>query len=484
MEDTTTMKHTLLYIAVATLALIANVADAKAQGIADGQVKIKNTNVELNGKKVDVSMDICLDDLDLAANRGLVLTPLIVCGEDTAELETVEVLGRLRYLYYEREGKTTTDNPSIVERRYNGKAQTINYQSSVAYQEWMGESQLIMAEGKCKCNQQPLGPTMLNAMQKLDLDPSWHLQYAYAQPAPEPIKIRDVSGSARLQFALDKYDIRPNFAQNAQELDSIRRTIDLVRTDHDVHITSIALHGYASPDGSYSHNEVLAANRTKALRQYLVDYYTQLDPNLFSTASTAEDWEGTRKFFAGSTYDEKDAILRLIDSNLTPDQKDRSIASKYPAIYRVLIDDIYPTLRRTDYTVTFRVDTFNIEQARRIIRERPQKLSQQEMYRVANSYEVGSEDFNHVFDVAVLMFPTDKIANLNAANVALQRNDLSTAKRYLDKADSSAEAQNARGVLALMQEDYTTARSYFEAASNAGLSEAAANLKELDRHQK
>lgn len=53
----------------------------------------------------------------------------------------------------------------------------------------------------------------------------------------------------------------------------MRKTIDLVKNDADVHITSITLHGYASPDGSYANNEKLAKNRTKAVYDYLRNLY-------------------------------------------------------------------------------------------------------------------------------------------------------------------------------------------------------------------
>lgn len=94
-------------------------------------------------------------------------------------------------------------------------------------------------------------------------------EFAYIMPQPEAVKQRAEEGTARLNFDVDKYDIRPDFRNNAAELRKIRETIDLVRNDKDVKLTGIYLHGYASPDGPYAHNAELAKNRTCALENTL-----------------------------------------------------------------------------------------------------------------------------------------------------------------------------------------------------------------------
>ena len=73
------------------------------------------------------------------------------------------------------------------------------------------------------------------------------------------------------------------------------------------------------------------------------------------------------------------------------------------------------------------------------------------MFLVANTYKSGSQDFNDVFETAVRMYPNDETANLNAAIIALEKNDLAAAKRFLQKAGASPEAQNARAVLAIRE---------------------------------
>ena len=101
--------------------------------------------------------------------------------------------------------------------------------------------------------------------------------------------------------------------------------------------------------------------------------------------------------------------------------------------YRSMLKEIYPGLRKVNCKIDYTVVNFDVEQGRIIIRENPKYLSLNEMYQVANSYPKGSKDFVNVFDIAVRMYPTDQVANLNAAAVALSQKDLNTAVKYMEK---------------------------------------------------
>ena len=459
--------------------MLAGNAAAEQQGVAGGQVRVENKQFRKVGDKVKVAMDIRLDDLKLKSNRGLMLVPMMVNGEDTLRMQAVEVLGRKRYIYWQRNGATMTENPLVVERRHNGEQQTVTYKTEVGYEDWMTNSSLVLAEDNCGCTQSLLGNALTSDGGEALLGP-WKCAYAYVEPDPEPVKERHESGVARLNFHHDKYDIVPSLGNNRAELDSIRRTIDKVRDDADVTITSIELHGYASPDGNYYHNADLARNRIRALYLYLRDMYN-LPDGLYRNNTTPEDWEGAIAQARKSDLIKKDEVLSIMESEMHPDQKEAQLRLKTPADYRFLVDNVFPGLRRTEYTVNYDVRNFNLEEARKLINTRPQKLSLKEMYVVANSYERGSEEYKHAYDVAVAMFPNDETANVNAAYVALDGGDLGRAERYLKRAGNTPQAENARGALEVLRGNFDKARPHFQKAADAGLQEAVENLRELKR---
>ena len=154
------------------------------------------------------------------------------------------------------------------------------------------------------------------------------------------------------------------------------------------------------------------------------------------------------------------------------------------APYRYVLKNIYPSLRRSDYRVAYQVRFFTVEEGREIIKTRPQNLSLNEMFLVANTYPVGSQEFIDVFETAVRMYPKDEIANINAATAALSRNDLISAERCLNMVDSMKklpEYSNAMGVLMLLKGEYEHAEEYLNVAYESGLKVAGYNLEELTR---
>lgn len=452
---------------------------AGAQSVAGGQVKVNNKQFRKSGDKVKVSMDVCLDGLTLEANKGLMLVPMMVNGQDTLRMQAVEVLGRKRYIYWQRNGLTMTENPLVVERRHNGQPQTIAYSTQVPYEAWMTNSHLVLAEDACGCTQTLLGQVTDTDGGDALLGP-WRCAYAYVEPKAEGVKARHESGVARLNFHLDKYDIVPTLGNNQNELDSIRRTIDKVKNDEDVKITSIVLHGYASPDGNYQHNADLARNRIRALYLYLRSMYN-LPDNLYRNETTPEDWAGAIAAARVSPLAQRTQVLDIMEGDMEPDQKEAALKKNLPADYRYLLDNVFPGLRRTEYTVNYEVRNFNLDEARRMILTRPQKLSLQEMYVVANSYERGSQEYKRAYEVAVTMYPEDETANLNAAYVALDGGELDRAERFLKRAGQTPQAENARGALEVQRGRFAEALPHFQKADQAGLPEAKENLKELQR---
>ena len=318
---------------------------------------------------------------------------------------------------------------------------------------------------------EPVAPVV-----KVPYQPDYHL--AYLTPQAEQQKSRQLSGSAFLDFPVNKTDIRPDYRRNATELAKVVSTIEQVRADEYTTITHVSIHGYASPEGSYANNTRLAEGRAQAFAAY-VRSLIQLPSEVVSVNATPEDWQGlldylgTHRTGLGNNHD---AILAVAESDIAPDEKERLLRRQYPAEWRQLLEEVFPALRHSDYEVSYTVRPFTVEEACRIIREKPQHLSLNEMFLVANTYQPGSTDYNETFLTAVRMYPADETANLNAAVIALQKGDRDTASRYLQKAGQSPQAQNARGVMAAQQGRFHEAE---EILRKTEIPEARHNLEEL-----
>lgn len=457
---------------------------AMAQSIASGAVTIDSVQTHIVDSRVDVAFKLNLDNLKLKAEQQLVLTPMLVADGDTLALSPIVINGRSKQIRMERNGelasRRTDRRQPIVVRRKNGTQQSINYSQTVNRTRPIEaeQVQLLTAQDLCGCGDIENLESSLIA--NVENPAAWTPVIAFVKPAAEARKQRAEKGEAYLSFRVNKTDIVVDLFDNSRELAKITKTIDLVREDKNVQITGINIHGFASPDGPYANNERLARERAASLKNYVANLYP-INAKLFSSNSTPEDWDGFRRKVQQSNLANKEEIIKISNSSLAPDDKDKRIRQLYPHDYAVIMSDIYPRLRHSDYTVSYTVRPFSVEEAKQILKTRPQQLSLQEMFLVAQTMEPGSKEFNEVFDIAVRMFPDDPTANLNAACADIQRGDMESAERHLKRAGNSAEANNARGALAVARKNYKQAKQLFDEAAAAGSAEAKANAKRIER---
>ncbi len=344
----------------------------------------------------------------------------------------------------------------------------------------MMTAELSIGEDLCRCAGTKL-MTSADMLTTLDYTPKvFEPEYVYITPVAEAVKIREIHGSAYIDFPVSKTQIFPDYRRNPEELAKIRATIDVVKNDPDTRIVELNIKGYASPEGPYELNEQLAKGRTETLARYVQNLYT-LPSDLMKTSWDAEDWAGLIKYVRGSSIENKDAILAVItNETLAPDAREWKLKSTYPDQYRFLLSQVYPSLRHSDYSVRYTVRTYTeVSEIIEVMHTAPQKLSLSELFLVAQSLQPGTPEYNEVFDIAVLMFPTDETANLNAAVNALRHGDLDKAEAYLLKAGKSPQADYIRGIIAAKRDDYRTASTLLDAAAGSGLPQAAKALESL-----
>lgn len=455
-------------------------AQTKAQMQAAQQtvagVEVSNLKMKHHGQLFSVDMDMDLTGLKVKSNRAVVVTPVLKNGADSVELKSFAVYGRRRYIHYVRNNKSLLTGEADRNYRASQCPDTMDYSTVIPYAKWMNGATLTLRRQDYGCcnsllaeNASPLGTNSEEFFPTL----------VYARPEGNAEKHESLKRTAYIDFPVDKTVIYPEYRRNTVELGKIRATIDSVRADGDVTITSVWLKGFASPESPYAHNTELAIGRTAALKHYIQQLYHFAD-GVIVTEYEPEDWAGLRQFVEASNLEHRAEILMFIDSDIDPDVKEQRIKKAYPEEYRYMLHNFYPALRHTEYRVDYTIRSYtDIEEIKRVMKSQPQKLSLNEFYLLSQQYEPGSDEFTEVFETAVRMYPTDEHANLNAANAALRRGDLKRAEGYLAKAGTSAEAVYARAAHAILSEDYDTARALLKQAESMGLEQATETLKGL-----
>lgn len=461
--------------------VMAQTLSSTAQSrIVDG-VSVSNFKMEHYGDNMVLTMTIDLSGLAVKTNRTVLLTPRLVNNLDSVDMKSVGIYGRRRYYFYVRGNESMLTGRDEISYKASEKPESVDYQCVIPYEEWMDGSVLSLYRQDYGCCNSILGEQAGRIGHHTE---EFFPKLVYVQPQAEAVKSRSIEGIAFIDFPVNKTVIYPDYRHNATELGKIQSTIDSISNDHDVTITSVWLKGFASPEGSYPHNSELAMGRTNALKRYIQQLY-RFDDKAIRTDYEPEDWEGLRRYVDQSALENKVAILAIIDEQLDYDVKEAKIKRTYPQEYRKLLQDCYPSLRHTDYRIAYNVRTYtDVNEIKKILREHPQKLGLNEFYLAAQEYTPGSDEFSEVFETAVRMYPDDGVANLNAANAAIRRNDLTSAERYLAKAGDSPEAIYARGALAIRKKDYASARHYLKEAKALGLDQATTTLKQLEQGRK
>lgn len=457
-----------------------------AQNPEEGTFLVKEKNAERVGNDLVITLKADISSLQLSRNQSLVCTPLVESGDSVRALTPIVINGKVRHILYERMERT--DKKEVEIRRYNKKEQTVDYLARTPYADWMEKADVTLVMDDCGCGWKALSENRnplfaLNFAEPVVINP----MLVYVKPAPEAVKARHLDGSAYLDFPVNQTAIHPDYRNNPAELKKIQQTVEAVKNDPYATITSLSIKGYASPEGTYKGNAYLAENRAKALLNYVKDRY-DLSGVKLSVDFEPEDWEGLEAAVEKGNLPDKEELLAIIRADEPADCDAREWKLKAlngGTSYKVLLREVYPSLRHSDYRVDYNIRKFSADEAKQIIQSDPSKLSLNEMFLVAETYEVGSEPFNEVFEVAVRMYPNDPVSNLNAAISAVNTRQLDKAKRYLAKANDCPEKQLAEASILMLEGKMAEAKALLEKLRHepAVAAQAEENIRQIDGQQ-
>lgn len=458
-------------------------SSAMAQKNEENQILVRQQLVERVDSSLVISMVLDLNDIEIASGNSMVCTPIIEREDSVIALPRLIINGRSRHILYERTGRNPQEDGEFELRRYNGTEQTFDYHARIPFRKWMEKSEVSLVTDVCGCGwealqneKSPLFP--INMVQPIVLKPL----LAYVVPQAEDVKKRSIEGSAFLDFPVNKITIYPDYRKNPSELQKIRETIEVVRNDKYATITEVSIKGYASPEGSYSNNAYLAENRAKALLNYVRNLYNFKDAR-FTVDFEPEDWAGLERMVKESNLEGKEEILAIIHADAPKDWDQREWKLKSMnggADYRIILQDIYPALRHSDYAVKYTIRNFTVDEAKDLIYTDPKQLSLNEMFQVAQTYEPGSEKYNEIFEIAVRMYPNDPVSNLNAAITAIDSRRFDAARRYLAKAADVPEKKLAEAALLMLEGKLDEAESILTQLKGTSIAaQAEENLKQI-----
>ena len=322
------------------------------------------------------------------------------------------------------------------------------------------------------------------------VQPVYEANVTFIQPQEEKIKERYERITVRINYIVNRHDVLPNYADNASQLQKVDEVLRVLSNKNEYRITEASIKGYASPEAPYDHNLRLSQRRADGFKNYLIEKYGLHDLSTFSSAGLGEDWDGLRNAVEKSDMPYRREVLGMIDGIGIFNGREKSLmdlAGGNP--YRYMLHTFFPPLRRMEMEIAYTVRPFDTDEAEKLLNDRPQDLSQEEIYKVAkrrNNGRTNRSGYGSEYELAVRYFPDDATANINASSAALVQGDLDAAQRYLEKVEDNPEAFNNLGIYYWLRGDIQRAETYFRKALSVKGDEEKAerNLRLLQQWKK
>lgn len=467
------------YTFILALCLTMLCYHSQAQTATSYGLQISDIEMTRSNNRLDVEFTILIDGVKIRSNQAISITPFVTNGYEMMQLPAVVIDGRRRHIMHERNKYDMVASTNTYIRHRKREAQEVDYQTDVPFESWMTNSELILREECISCFDMPLAEALVPVAMLRESDttnsdtkasaktPADKPQLAYLTPHSTPSNTLEQS---EILFPVNKSTINPAYMNNSAHIEQMQSILKQGG------IKEIHLMGYASPEGPYPFNEALAAKRAEAVKQHLQGCNLPADVKISANSSPA-DWAAVRQKLSESFIENYLKIIAIIDDPaIALADKNRVIKEKYPVEYDFMLRVWYPQMRKTD--ITFAGEKkMTIDEAKAQLQQDPSKLSLEDIYMIALTYEKGSKEWDEIILLAVENYPQSPEARVNAANVAMANGDYAKAAQYLQGLPTNMpEAINSRGILAMSQGNYAEALNLFEQAQRAGVSEAAYNI--------
>lgn len=155
-----------------------------------------------------------------------------------------------------------------------------------------------------------------------------------------------------LHYTINKADIVTSVSDNNKQIEALQDFMEQ-SNDSTLHIASIQIVGYASPDGNQTKNDTLAAKRAQALYHYAVNTYHPKLP--IQTKSKTFQWADCVTAIESSAIPSKAEVLRIVQSDHKECDKELQLR-KIPQAWNYLTTLILPQMRYADIAFDYGED--------------------------------------------------------------------------------------------------------------------------------
>lgn len=476
---------------------------ASAQGAYKGQLHISDEQFSLQGDLLRVHMKVSYDDKVLNTGETLTFTPVLKTGHQFVRLSSVAINGDSRDRYERRVDKLKKRrriNVPLVTRDNQRRSRFFIYDTTVPYQQWMASAAMYAEceestwQGRSPHTYEDLLLQRIPLGQPVNTQPLFGESAVAAAPAasnvtgvriakhwvqflsPEPASTGGITVRGALRVP---YNCRLTSTDYRRLVDSLQQAISRETTSYGSRLLGIELTGYGAPIGNRPKNEERAAEQVLKLRRMLSERQVAGE-NELRVQWISEDWDSIRQLVSVSKLPLQAAaadIIANIPVNQGREQALRTLGSG--STYDVMRHELFPRVCRLNYQLTFGPRPVPIQLTSYRNGSIPASISPDNFYQAATAFEIGSQEFCDIIDLAARLFPNCAEAAIDAAGVALLRGDAQRARKYLLAWETDPRAWCNLGLLHLLEGNRDKAEVYLRMAEADGVIPARDALKSL-----
>lgn len=312
-----------------------------------------------------LSFSCSLAPTPVASNEKLLFVPRLQQGDRGVDLPPVAISGKRMRAYDQRAQYVRSDSdptPPLLTLAAPKEATALSweYRFALPYAQWMNHATLSIEQKKVDCcNVYSLGHRIIStylALEEPDRPQSLLAAAGNQRPAevladtlaPEEVELCIECTVIYINYPSAQYEVLPQFENNPQALAKVDSVIAHLPAGE----FTLQLTGYASPEGKFIENEILARNRTEKFAAYLKQHYTLPQGYRIETLSMGEDWEGTVRMLQSTATPYAAEALEIIHRYGVHDGREkRLMILRQGDVYRDMLQRLFPYLRRIEIRV-------------------------------------------------------------------------------------------------------------------------------------
>lgn len=353
---------------------------------------------------------------------------------------------------------------AVAQKVDNREAHSIPYRHTIVLPQGLDGGEVIARVSADGCGSCAGIDTLhlagvVNPVSLIDVKESLKLDWIEPEFQIKP-KVRSGKGVARLQFIINRYDIRPELGHNRAELDTMVAKLQPILVDTLATLDYVKITGVASADGPLSLNTPLARNRANSAMKWLI---AQLDIPLsvqkcFSVNSRPEGWGPVWEAMRAAGDSDTTVVASILEKYADRNDDVQEYFIRRLPCWRRIRDNYLQKDRNVEYLYAYRIKSFTTdEELLDMYGKRPDAFSEAELLRVS-SLKVSADEKQGVYRTILHYFPQSRVAANNLAVLLLREGRDDEARRVFEQAgDYTPATLRTQAALYVYRNEYERA---------------------------